>query len=350
MYKIITRRTIEIKGTLTEAQIHKLRDNKDLKMIQFDSEVDNVTFQRLNDILFSVRDDIVLRVYGFYQEQCDFSFLKSLPNLVRFHGECYEMVQNIQSLGELKKLKELKLSIFYLDSFDILSHIPDTLEKLVLGKTKSTKPALYELKRFKNLKTLFLIGHKKGIEALSSLENIEKLTLTSVSINDFTFLLPLHKLWYLSINFGSVNSFSALGILHSIKYLELFQIRKVEDLSFISFATNLQYLSLGNLPNVSVLPALNDLTHLRKIELENMKGLKDLSSLEYAPQLVEFSHRSAMSMQIEDYIPLLKNPILKRVSVGFGSDKKNNQFDALAEKYGKSAEILWHNPSFIIQH
>lgn len=78
-----------------------------------------------------------------------------------------------------------------------------------------------------------------------------------------------------------------------------------------------------------------------------MKGLKDITSLEYAPSLVEFTHWSAMNMNVEDYIPLLKNPSLERVSVGFGSDKRNIQFEKLAKEYGKTSDIMWHDFTFI---
>ncbi|MGG0186185.1 hypothetical protein [Bacillus rhizoplanae] len=346
MYSIITEGRVQIKGKMTKEEVHELLNYKDLEVIQFQSEVEHDTFQKLNDILFSVRDDVVLRVYGFYNSKCDFSFLERLPNLSRFYAECYEMVENLEAITFLKKLKELNLSIFGLESFDILSKIPDTLEELVLGETKSKKPNLSILERFGNLRKLFIIGHKKNIEVISNLGNIEKLTLTSITTKNLEFLLPLKKLWYLNINLGGLNNFSAIEGLDNIKYLELFQIRGLSDISFISTLTGLQYLSLQNLPNVNVLPNLSSLTKLKKVALESMKGLKDISSLEHAPALVEFTHWSAMNMNIEDYVPLLRNPSLERVSVGFGSDKRNIQFERLAEEYGKAGDILWHNITF----
>jgi hypothetical protein len=64
--------------------------------------------------------------------------------------------------------------------------------------------------------------------------------------------------------------------------------------------------------------------------VENMKSLEDVSNLEYAPALEEFAHTSAYNMQPEDYLPLLRNPNLKRVGVWFGSDKRNNRFAEIA--------------------
>ncbi|MEI5908571.1 hypothetical protein WAK64_16105 [Bacillus spongiae] len=131
--------------------------------------------------------------------------------------------------------------------------------------------------------------------------------------------------------------------MNNIKYLELWQIRGLSDISFISTLVGLENLFLQSLPNIEVLPNFTNLKKLRKIALENMKGLKDISSLEYAPSLIEFSHWSAMNMQVKDYIPLLKNPSLKRAAVGFGSNKRNNQFEEIAKEYHIDSEILWYN-------
>ncbi|CAG9623737.1 leucine-rich repeat domain-containing protein [Sutcliffiella rhizosphaerae] len=346
MYSKISEGRIQIKGKLTEEEVHELLHTSELEVIQFQSEVELDTFQLLNDILFSVRDDIVLRVYGFSHSSCDFCFLEKLPNLSRFCAECYEMVENIGALSYLKKLKELELSIFNLESFDIFTKIPNTLEELVLGETKSKKPNLAVLERFEKLQKLFIVGHKKNIDVISKLENLEELALTSVTTENLDFLLPLKKLCSLTINLGGIHNFSAIEGLGNISYLELFQIRGLSDLSFISTITGLQYLSLQNLPNVNVLPDLSNLSKLKKVALESMKGLKDLSSLENAAALVEFTHWSAMNMNIDDYVPLLQHPSLERVSVGFGSDKKNRQFEKLAEEYGKTGDIIWHNKKF----
>ncbi len=64
-----------------------------------------------------------------------------------------------------------------------------------------------------------------------------------------------------------------------------------------------------------------------------MKGLKDVSRLEFAPALKEFIHVSDQNMQPEDYLPLLRNPHLKRAAGGFGSAKKNKQFRELMRQH-----------------
>ncbi|KYG27744.1 hypothetical protein [Alkalihalobacillus trypoxylicola] len=343
MYSIVTEGRVQIKSRLTDEEVHELLNYKALEVIQFQSEIEHNTIQKLNDILFSVRDDIVLRLFGFTNSKCDVSFLKKLPNLSRLYLECYEMVENLEAITSLKKLKELSLSIYGNESFDILSKIPDTLEELVLDETKSKKPDLTVLERFKKLRELVIVGHTKNIKALGKLENLECVTLTSVTTKNLEFLFPLKKLWNLTIHYGGIKNFSAIEGMNNIKYLELSEIRGLADISFVSTLLGLQYLSLQNLRNIEALPPLNNLNNLKKVALNNMKGLKEIESLGYAPSLVEFTHWSARNMNVEDYVPLLRNTSLDRVSVGFGSNKKNFQFENLVEEYGKTTDILWHD-------
>jgi hypothetical protein len=308
MYSLVHEGRVQIKDKLTEGEIKELLNYKELEVIQFQSEIEHDTFQKLNDILFSKRDEVVLRVYGFINSRCDFSFLKKLPNLSRFYAECHEMVENLEAITYLKKLIELSLSIYSIESFDILSQIPDTLDTLVLGETKSKKPDLAVLDRFTMLRELFIVGQTKNIEVIRKLHNLERVTLTSVTTKNLDFLLPLKKMWYLTINFGGIKNFSGIVGMSNIKYLELCEIRGLADISFVSTLTGLKFLSLQDLRNIEALPHLNNLKKLKKVALENMKGLKDINSLECAPSLVEFTHVSARNMNIEDYFPLLKNP------------------------------------------
>lgn len=342
MYSEFSKGRIQIQGKLTQEEVNDLVDKKDLELIQFSEDVEPITFQLLNDVLFAKRNDVVLRVFGFYSKECDLSFLAKLPNVSRFYVDCHENVKNLDAIANLKKLVELSIGIFELDTFEVLNTVPDTLEVIMLGQTKSKKPDLAVLERFTKLKTLYVEGHKKNIEVLGKLTYLEDVTLRSITTKNLDFLIPLKSLWSLDIKLGGITNFSALECMDTIKYLELWQIRGLSDISFISTLVSLQNLFLQSLPNVEVLPNLTNLKELRKITLENMKGLHDISSLEHAPSLTEFSHWSAMNMQVEDYIPLLKNPSLKRAAVGFGSDKRNNQFEELVKDYNIDNEILWY--------
>ncbi len=103
-------------------------------------------------MFFSIRDDIVLRMYGGYQSASDLSFLTKIPNLKRFYIEWEVAVNHLEALGTLTKLKQLGLSLESLENFDILNFISRDLEELVIGPTKSKKPRLAVLSRFQKLR------------------------------------------------------------------------------------------------------------------------------------------------------------------------------------------------------
>jgi hypothetical protein len=138
----------------------------------------------------------------------------------------------------------------------------------------------------------------------------------------------------LDIKLGGIRDLYALQGMSGIKYFELWQVMGLSDIGVISTLTGLQYLFLQSLCRVTVLPAFDNLHNLRRVLLENMRGLRDIGSLEHAPALEEFIHTSAQNMQIDDYEPLFRNPNLKQVLVGFGSDKRNRELLDHARKLG----------------
>ncbi|WP_134686875.1 hypothetical protein [Brevibacillus migulae] len=342
MYEQVFKGRVEIKDRLSEEEVKELLANKDLEVIQFSKPVEPYTFELLNDLLFAMRDDVELRVYGAYGWKCDLSFLSALPNVTCFTVDSMSgEVDHLDAIIQLNQLKSLHIGISNLDNFDILHHLPDTLESIMLERTQSKKADLAVLERFTQLKKIYIEGHTKNIDVIGRLHQLEDVTLRSVTTKHVEFLAPLKKMWSLDIKLGGINNFEAIEGMENIKYLELWQVRGLKDLSFISTLTGLQYLFLQSLRNVETLPALNGLSRLRKIHLDTMNGLKDISSLGQAPSLVEFTHWSAKNMRIEDYIPLLTNPSVQRVRASFGSDKRNQEFDRMVERYGKACEKLW---------
>ena len=50
MYSIVKKGRVQIKGNMTEEEINELLNYKELEVIQFQSEIEHNTFQKLNDI------------------------------------------------------------------------------------------------------------------------------------------------------------------------------------------------------------------------------------------------------------------------------------------------------------
>lgn len=321
-------------GSLTSEEIAWLADDRSLRVIQTSSNTDEITWMRLNEELFRSRPDIELRVYGFYQSICDLSFLAHMKHVQNFSADCLMNVTGIEHICELESLRSLSVGAYNLETFDFLNSLQaQNVCKLFIHRTKSKRPSLKVLENFKNLKTLYIEGQQKNLEAISTLRHLVDLTLRSVSPSGLDFIRPLKSLRSLDVKLGGIKNFSALSGLSQIQYLELWQIRGLFDLSVISSLTGLQFLFLQALKNVEVFPNLDKLKMLRRIYLEDMQGLSNLSAISAAPALEEFIHVSAGHMEPSDYESILRMRSLKSISVGFGSGRKNDAFRQLAARH-----------------
>ena len=299
--KQLTPDRLNFEGSLSRSEIERLLKDDDLRVVQTSGPIDDKTLRRLNDSLFAERPDLEFRVYGFYSEPCDLSFLAQMTNVQRLSADCLHHASGIEAIAEIPLLKRLSIGIWNLEEFDFLSDVSDQVESLFLGGTKSKKPDLSPLSRFRNLKTIYLEGQKKNIEVVSGLHNLEDVTLRSITVPSLDFLVPLKKLWSLDIKLGGTRNLAAIEGMNHLKYLELWQIKGLTDIRVVSTLTGLQHLFLQALTQVSAIPDLRALRNLRRITMDTMKGLKDVSALRDAPALTEYIHIAASNLQPSEY-------------------------------------------------
>jgi hypothetical protein len=292
--------------------------------------------------LFPQRPDVELRVYGHYKNTCDLSFLVHLGNVRRFAADCLLNATGIENISHIQDLQSLSVGIHNLDNFNFLNHLQvDRLEQLSLGPTFSKKPSLLSLNRFTQLESLNIEGQQKSIEVIGQLPRLKDLTLRSITVPSLGFLSSLTNLRSLNIKLGGTKNLDAVAHLKSVNYLELWQIKGLHDLSPISEMTGLQFLFLQSLKNVTRLPDFSHLQSLRRLHLESMQGLDNLTQIESAPALEDFIHLSAHGTEPSCYEILLKKSTLKRIIVGTGSEKKNQEI----RKMMNSAKIEQYTSS-----
>jgi hypothetical protein len=167
---------------------------------------------------------------------------------------------------------------------------------------------------------------------------LEDLTLRSITVDSLDFLRPLPNLSSFDLKLGGTSDLSALTNLENLKYLELWRILGLDNIEVICTLTGLESLFLQSLSRIISIPPLDRLVHLRKIHLEEMKALANISALATAPALEELRHVASKS-SVNDYLKLLESPTLKAAHVGFGSWKKNLQFNQLCEAKGIANNI-----------
>lgn len=269
--------------------------------VQFSSRLSDGDFRTLADWMRS-QPSIGLRAYGSYDGTIgDLGFLRFFPFLRSFSADAL-----FDSLPDLDGLKFL----------------PESLESLGIGATRRPLD-LGILGRFRSLRSLWIEGQTRGIEAVSTLTALEELTLRSITLPNLSLLLPLQNLLALDLKLGGTKDLSLLPGLKRLRYLELWMVKGLADLEVVADLRALRYLFLQALRRVERLPDLSAAVELRRVHLETMKGLRDLGPLASAPALEEIVLTDMPHLRPEDLQCLVGLPRLRAVAVGLGSLRKN---------------------------
>jgi hypothetical protein len=245
-------------------------------------------------------------------------FLRAYPRVqLRAYGH-HSTKPNLDFLPYYSDLRHLAIELFELKDLSGLQHAPAELKSLTLGQTRSKSHSLSFLQRFPSLRSLYLEGHSKSIDVVGSLSKLEVLTLRSITLPDLSILLPLNKLHSLGIKLGGTTNLSLLPKIGKLRYLELWMVRGLSDLSCVADIRTLQYLFLQALKQVKKLPSLSRLRLLRRVHLETMKGLEDLQAVADAPALQELLAIDMGQLEPEAFQPFVKHRTLRRATVGNG--------------------------------
>jgi len=287
--------------------------------VQFSTMLTDAEFERLAAWL---RDypEMTLRAYGSYDGSIrDLEFLRFFPTLRRFD------VDSVWS---------------HLRSLDGLRHLPDDVEQLALGATKRGLD-LRILDRFGGLRTLFLEGHTNGIDVVSRLTRLEALSLRSITLPDLSVLLPLQLLRSFELKLGGTKNLALLPRIGQLRYLEIWLVRGLSDLSAIGDLPELRYLFLQALKQVRSLPSLERSRMLRRVHLETMQGLTDLAGVARAPALEELVLVDMAQLEPESLAPFRGHPALRKVAYGFGSVRKSKAAEAFLGLPDVNAAFAW---------
>jgi hypothetical protein len=310
----------EVSSPLTPEMLLPSRTGQGV--VQFRTLLTDLDFARLGE-WFGAYPDMTLRAYGSYDGSIrDLEFLRFFPSLRRFAADAMW-----SSLGSL----------------DGLRHLPPSVEELVIGWTKA-RLDLSILAGFGELRILFLEGQMKGIDVISGLRSIEDLTLRSITLPDLSLLIPLDRLLSLDLKLGGTKDLRLLPRLERLRYLELWLIKGLSDITPVGELRELRSLFLQALKQVESLPDLSRAANLHRVHLETMKGLRDLRPLATAPALEEVVLIDMRHLKVDDLRPLLGLPRLKAVSPGLGSLRKNEAAASMLGLPGVSRPYDWRSP------
>lgn len=258
-------------------------------------------------------------------------FLSEYPSVtLRVYGDYQRTIHDLEFLRHFRWLRRFQVDIWHLESIDGLAHLSSELTYLGVGATKKTF-SMAILGRFPILHELFLEGQSKDIAKMSQLSELEDLTLRSTTLPDLAILVPLRRLWSLDLKLGGTKNLELLPRVGQLKYLELWMIKGLDDISSISGIHTLQYLFVQALRRVTELPDFSRLVNLRRVHIETMKGLTDICKLAVAPGLEELEIYDMPQLNPENFRCLVGHPTLRAGCFALGSQRKN---DELRQTFG----------------
>jgi hypothetical protein len=111
-----------------------------------------------------------------------------------------------------------------------------------------------------------------------------------------------------------------------IKYLELWMVRGLSDLSPISGMPCLERVHLEALKHVTALPDLRDASQLAQVHILTLKRLTNLWPLRDAPVLRDLRLADMPQLRWEHVEVLANHPTLQGLSIGTGSRIRNAEY------------------------
>ena len=311
-------------------EIAALASDPRLNDVQFAEPPSREALEALEKEILRNRKDFEVRFYGFYRAECDLELLQFIPSVSRLVVNCLQgPVKHVERIGDLQRLTSLKVGIMQLRDFGFLERLPPTLETLYLEETRSKHLSVKATLRFQDLRHLYVERHHKDLESIGELPNLQSLVLRSITVPSLSFLTSLSSLRVLNLKLGGTINLDALEELLNLREMEIWQVRKLENIRAVARIPKLETLMLQDLPNVTDFPSLSGCTSLKTVFINHLKSLKDLSPIAQAPNLEHFAVVGPTRSLPEDFASLVNHKTLKDIWVALGSVKRNRAVDEM---------------------
>ncbi|WP_105173031.1 leucine-rich repeat domain-containing protein [Pseudoalteromonas sp. T1lg24] len=321
----------QIDNSVTNEYLQAIASDKRIRCVQSEKQLSKDTLKRLNQHLFSKRDDIWLRFYSL--DSLDLSCLNYVPDLKMFHIDLIKELKNIESLASLPLLTSFNIKIESLTSFSFLQYVTPNLEHLYLGRTKSKRPNLEEVLRFSSLKSLGLRGQSKNIHKLALLKNLQSLSLSGLTSKNITWITDLPQLTTLDIDIFKTDDFTPLENLKKLKSFSVSEIRGATELPFLRNMKGLEELKLTYLNRVKKLPTLGSESTLKSIVIYEMESIENIDFLYGCINLVSARLFFSKKIKVQNLEGFLKLQNLKKASIAIDSIDNDAAIKELMNKF-----------------
>lgn len=246
-------------------------------------------------------DRLTLRFYGHHNDVFDARVVLQFPQVRSLIINCiYDDIENPDALSELKHLTHLSLGIYGLKNKKILDCLPlENLVEFSLEETETKAVDLAPLARAIQLKTLKLYGHKKNIDTVSNLSNLEEFVFNAAKNVSIDFINELSSLKSLKFVLGGKESIEEINHLPKLEELAFTMMRGLNNIGDLQRFPSLVSLFMQDQAQMEAVKLGVENKSLRHLwfhncpKLSNLKGLSELQALCSA-------HLSKTGMKLED--------------------------------------------------
>jgi protein phosphatase 1 regulatory subunit 7 len=298
-------------ASIEKAAIASILDAGDDVIVQFSKPVYSRGLLRKIDSLCALHGErVVVRFFGHYSDPFDFACLRDLPAVKVLTIDCLQDALNVDVLWTLQHLTRLHLGIYNLDRPDILEgENLRSLTALSLGETRKRNVDLTSLAAMRHLEDVFIAGHATGLETLTELPALHRLTLSMLAKSvGLGFVGDLDQLRHLKLILGGRDSIAEVQ--HpQLSSLEVIRVRGLSELTPASFP-RLQDLLIEDQIRLGSLEFSSANNELRRIRLINCKGLKSVLGLGKLSTLTEL-RIARTALRFEDLLAAGLPPALQ---------------------------------------
>jgi hypothetical protein len=251
-------------------------------------------------------------------------------DLLVIQGLAGHWFSDLDFLRFFPRLRRFGLVPYDIQDISGLRHLPADLNALTLSGSYPRRFSLKPIAHLAGLRELGIEGPRYlDLDVIGRLHNLEQLGLRSFTLPDLSILLPLERLWLLALRLGGTRNLRLLPHIGNLKYLEIWRVSNLSDLSVIGDVHTLQLLFLQHLSKVAELPHLANLRLLRHITLDGVRPVSDLTPLCEAPALESIYIAHMPQLEPDDVRCLAGVSSLKQASLGLSTRHKCDQARAL---------------------
>lgn len=225
-----------------------------------------------------------VRFYGHYSMSFDCNALLQIPNVKTLYLDCLDHAHHTEALARLENLYYLNLSIYELEDGEILRlKTLQSLRMLTFVSQKKTVNLEY-LQEYAHLKILGVGGKVKDLNTIGQLNQLESLSLNSISKLPVNFINHLGQLRTLKFFLGGRENIREIEE-NEIESLEIVRVRGFNDIQNITKFRKLRRLLIEDQIQLGAIDFNGTLEDLEELALLNCKGLTSLTGLDQLPSL-----------------------------------------------------------------